>query len=170
MKVYSITENEIEQRLQLDARVDSGAFCKSYNSSSEVPADFYYAQNELRNSLEEVFWQNFDDGIDRSGVRSWEREAMSTLFYFVSDLIGAEQIAIQISEKILSDKSIGVILSYLAKQSSDYAVILIVHEGSLDEDNQIGCIVVNQYEIAIDERLTDLWREHVKWFDIEAKS
>jgi hypothetical protein len=59
VKVYTASEDEMDERLNLDKRRNSRAFCVCFNTLDEAPAGFYDRQNELRDGLEKEFLGKF---------------------------------------------------------------------------------------------------------------
>ena len=169
MQVYSASENEIDERLEMDKRRKSRAFCICFSSLEEAPNGFYDLQDKIRDELEKEFWANFDDGIDRSRFHSWESGALHTQFHFNGDMFGSERIEVEIIDKILGDKLIGVIMSYLEKCPSRYCVIGSVYREQMKGNNYIGRFVINLDEIAVEESLADVWSKQIQFMEIEER-
>lgn len=167
MKISKVSEVEIDLRLKLDKRRDPRAFCRCFDSLDEAPVGFYDLQNEIRKELDKIFWTNFDDHIDRSHFASWEPGAMHTLFCFNTDMIGADQIVVEIVDKILGDKLVGVILAYLEEQAFSYCVIAVVYKEMINGKNYIGRVVINLNEIAVEESLFHVWSDQVRIMEVE---
>lgn len=166
MKIYKSSEKEIDERLRLDKRKNSKAFCRYFDSEEELPAGFYDLQDKIRDGLEKVFWENFDDKADRSQLPSW-RKPMNKFFFFSAELLISERIIIELSIEILDDKLIGLIMSYLEKYASSYCVIGAVHSEEIKGEKYIGRFVINLDEIAVEESLADIWARQVKFMEIE---
>jgi hypothetical protein len=168
MKVYKASEDEIDQRLALDKRKTKAAFCRGFESESEIPFGFYDQQDKIRDGLEKEFFEKFDDGVDRSNLVPWKGYISHTFFYFPAELICSERIIIELSSEILDDKLLGVILAYLEKASPQYCVIAAVFSGrNLTGQNYIGRFVINLEEIAVEESLVEVWSKQVQFMTIE---
>jgi hypothetical protein len=166
MKIYKATEKEIDDRLLLAKQHDIRGFCRNFDSKDEMPTGFYKSQDKLRNGLEKVFWENFDDKADRSKLPSWQTP-MNEFFFFDAEDIASERMVIEMSFEILGDKLIGLIMSYLEKYASGYCVIGAVHTEEKNGAKYIGRFVINLDEIAIEESLADTWSKQVKFMEIE---
>src|ERR1700682_4415450 len=104
MKVNRVNRDELQQRMQLDKRRDPRGFSCVFESLDEAPLGFYDLQDKIRDGLEKELWANFDDGIDRSGVKPWQSAAMHTWFHLNSDMFGSERIYMSLTPNILGDK------------------------------------------------------------------
>ena len=169
MKVYTASDAEIDERLELDKRQNSRAFCLCFKTLDEAPDGFYDLQDKIRDGLEKEFWASFDDGIDRSRFQSWESGAMHTQFCFDSDMFGSERIEVEIVDEILGDKLIGVIMSYLEKCPPRYCVMGAVYREQMNGDKYIGRFVMNLDEIAVEESLADVWSKRVQFMEVEER-
>jgi hypothetical protein len=167
MKVHKVSTEELDRRLQLDKRHDRRAFCRVFKTLDEAPAGFYDLQNKIRDGLEKELWANFDDGVDRSNVKSWEPEAMHTWFHLDSDMFGSDRIEMEISHTILGDKLLGVIMSHLEKFQPAYCVVAEVYNELMRGSNYLGFFVITIDEISIDESLAELWSKQVRFMEIE---
>lgn len=169
MKVYAANEAEIDERLNLDKRQDSRAFCLCFKTLEEAPDGFYELQDRLREGLENEFWANFDDGVDRSRFKSWQSGAMHSQFYFNSDLFGSERIVIELSNQIVGDKLIRLIMSYLEKSSPRYCVVAAVYKGMERGSEYLGRFVMTLEEIAVEESLAGTWSKRIQFMEIEER-
>jgi hypothetical protein len=111
MKIYKITEQELDERLEFDKRRNSRGFRISYDSLEGAPPGFYDLQNKIRNGLQKEFWLAFDNGTEHLRNKPWD----SKLFYFNTDMFGSERLVVEINKEILNDKIIGLTLAYLEK-------------------------------------------------------
>jgi len=166
MKIYRASENEIDDRLLLAKQRNTKGFCRNFDSEDETPAGFYELQDKVRDGLEKVFWENFDDKADRSKLPSW-RKPMNKFFFFDVARIESERMVIEMSCEILGDKLIGLIMSYLEKFASGYCVIGAIHTEEIKGEKYIGRFVINLEEIAVEESLADVWGKQVKFMEIE---
>lgn len=162
MKVYRASESEIDERLELDKRRNSRAFCICFNSLEEAPDGFYDLQDKIRDGIQKVFWLNFDDGVEHLRVNPWESET----FFINPDMFGSERIVVELSAEILSDKLIGLIMSYLEKCPSRYCVIAAVYRGMQRGSEYLGRFVMNLNEIAVEESLVDVWSKQIQFMEI----
>ena len=167
MRVYIASESQIDKRLRLDKRKNSEAFCNSFNSENELPPKFFDLQDKIRDAIEKEFWKTFDDGIDRSQFKQWESGAMHSQFYFSAELIASERIIIEMSDEILGDKLIGLLMSFLEKCSSRYCVIGVVFRGMLTGSNYVGRFVINTDEIAVEESLVDIRTKQIRIMEVD---
>lgn len=157
MKVYQATETEIDGRLLGDKRRDSGAFCRGYDAGEEPPSGFFALQDKIRDGLEKLLWENFDDGIDRANLPAWKTAASHTWFYFPCELIASERIVIEISDEILGDKLIALMWSYLEKCEAGYCVVVAVYKGMERGSEYLGRFVETHEEIAVEKSLSETW-------------
>jgi len=170
MKVYQAKTPDIDQRLLLDKRKSKIAFCRNFDSESDIPAGFYEQQDKIRDDLEKEFFAKFNDGKDRSELPTWKWSTSHELFYFTAELINSERIIIELSSEILNDRLLGVILSYLEKFSPQYCVIAAVCSGkNMLGKNYIGRFVINLQEIAVEESLVEIWSKQVRFLEIETQ-
>jgi len=167
MKIYRATEKQIDERLALDKRRDSSAFCRGFDTEAELPLGFCDLQDKIRDGLEAEFWVKFDDGKDRSNLRPYQLAGAQDFFFFPAELIMSERILIEMSHEILGDKLLGLIMAYLEKCPSRYCVILAVCRGEIIGSNYVGRFVINQDEIAVKESLCETWSKQVKIMEIE---
>ena len=72
MKVYKTSQNKLDERLKLDIRQNSRAFCICFKSLEEAPKEFYALQDKIRNGLQREFWLNFDKGADVLRRKPWD--------------------------------------------------------------------------------------------------
>jgi hypothetical protein len=163
MKIHKVSEKELDERLELDKRQNSRAFCICFKSLEEAPKEFYELQDKIRNGLQREFWLNFDNGADCLRRRPWD----SKNFFLNTDMFGSERIIADMSKEILGDKLIGLIMSYLEKCPSRYCVVASVLESMERGANDIGRFVMNLEEIAVEESLADTWSKQVKFMEIE---
>ncbi len=170
MKVYTASENEIDERLELDKRQEGNAFCLCFNSLKEAPEGFYDSQDKIRDGLEKELWTKFDDGVDRTGVKPWQAEAMHQWFYFDSDMFGSERIMVEIVHTLLSDKLIGVILAYLEKSAATYCVIVSVYHDRIKSGEYMGRMVINLKEVAVEESLVETWSKQIQFLEMEERN
>jgi len=119
MKIYKISEEEIDLRLGLDRLHDQGAFCSCFESEESLPPDFYSTQDKIRDGLEAVLNSNYENG----GLWEWK------LFYVSAEPILSERILVELSSEILDDRLIGLLLSYLEKSAVSYCIIVSVYKG-----------------------------------------
>jgi hypothetical protein len=171
MKVYKATEADIDRRLKLDKRKTNEAFFRNfYESDSILPIGFYELQDKIRDGLEEEFAKEFDDGKDRSRLRPYQLATSYDFFSFPAEPVSSELILIEVSSEILSDRLIGVILSYLERSTSQYCVIATVYLGKeIIGSNYLGRFLVNLGEIAVEESLVEAWSRQVQFMGIENK-
>jgi hypothetical protein len=160
MKVYKADEEEIDQRLKLDRRQDSIAFCRYFKSEKELPEGFYDLQDKIRNGLEETFNSAYDNG----GTWDWN------LFYFSAELLISERILVEISDEILNDKLVGLIMSYLEKCPAKYCVILAVYRGMHRGSDYLGRFIINFDEIAVETSLCEVWSKQVPFMEVEERN
>lgn len=167
MIVYTASAQEMDERLNLDKRQDSRAFCLCFESLHEAPEGFYEQQNEFRDGLEKEFWANFAEGKELS-ESSWESPS-NKWFYFDGDMHGSERIEIELTDNIIGDKLLGVIMAYLEKGATGYCVVGVVYNEKQKGNNYIGRFVMNRDEIAVEESLVELWSRQIKFMEIEEK-
>lgn len=169
MKIYTATGHELDERLELDKRQNSRAFCVCFNSLEEAPDEFYDLQSRIVDRLEEKFAESFgDDGVDRSQFESWEMPTYEW-FCFNTDMIGSERIEVEIADNILGDRLLGIVVDYLERVAPQYCVVAEVYKREIVGENYIGRFVVTIDEIAIEESLVTIWTKQVKSLEI-AKS
>ena len=166
MRTYKASEMEIDERLRLDKRSDARAFCNYFNSEQELPAGFYDLQDKIRDGLEKEFFSNFDDGVDRSHLKPWQR-GENKFFYFPAELLISERIIIEISHEILNDTLIGLILSYLGKCHACYCIIIAVYHEIIKGSKYVGRFVIDLAEIAVEASLAEIWSKQVLFMAIE---
>jgi hypothetical protein len=166
MNIYKTSAKELDERLELDKRRDNRAFGIVYDSLEEAPEGFYDLQRNISDGLQKEFRANFDDGVDRSKLKSWQMWRHN-FFCFNGDMFGSERIVIEMTKEILGDKLLGLIMSYLEKCSSRYSVIAAVYNGKIEGDKYLGRFVINLDEIAVEESLADTWSQQVKFMEIE---
>lgn len=167
MIVYTASKQEMDERLNLDKRQNSRAFCLCFESLDEAPEGFYDQQDELRAGLEKEFWANFAEG--KEPVESdWETPT-NKWFYFDGDMHGSERIEIELADTIIGDKLLGVIMAYLGKGATGYCVVGVVYNEELKGNNYVGRFVLNRDEIAVEESLAELWSRQVKIMEIEIR-
>jgi hypothetical protein len=167
MKINTATEAEIDLRLDFGQMKAGNGFCRGYEDESEVPVGFYDLQDEIRDGLERVFFSSFDDGKDRSHLDVWKLSGSHKWFFFPAELINAEEIIIELSTEILSDKLVAVILAYLEKCKCQYCVVVAVYEGEIKGPNYLGRFVVNPEEIAVEDTLAGVWSKRIQLLEIE---
>jgi hypothetical protein len=168
MKVYRASEDEIDKRLALDKRKSKAAFCRGFESDSEIPSGFCDLQDKIRDGLEKEFFTQFDDGIDRSNLEPRKLRRSYTLFYFPAELIRSERIIIEISSDLLDDRLLGIILAHLERCQSRYCVIAAVYLGrKIVGANYLGRFVLNLEEIAVEDSLVETWSKQVRFLEIE---
>jgi len=169
MKTYKSCEKEIDERLALDKRRDSKAFYRYFDSEEVLPAGFHHSQDEIRKGLENEFWKNFQAKGNDVRLSSW-RKPDNQFFFFPADLMNCELIKLEISQEILSDKLIGIIMSYLEKRLSRYCVNVAVYKGMQRGSEYLGRFIINLDEIAVEESLAGTWSEQVKFMPLEEKT
>jgi len=169
MKVYTASEEEIDQRLALDKRRDARAFHIYYRLDEEPPAGFCDLQDRIRDSLEQEYWRNFDDGIDHSQPEPFGLPAHHSHFFFPAEPLPCELIVIEMSHEILGDKLLGIIMSYLEKCPSRYCVNTAVFKGGMKGSDYLGRFVINRDEIAVEASLSDIWRQQIKFMELEER-
>ncbi|HSY43353.1 MAG TPA: hypothetical protein VK811_05540 [Candidatus Acidoferrum sp.] len=168
MKVYAISETELNERLNLDKRRNSRAFYLCFETLDEAPAGFYERQNELRDGLEKEFWTNFEEGKEDPG-HGLIKIVYNKWFFFDGDMYGSERIDIEITDNIIGDKLLGIIMAYLEKSAPNYCVIGAVYREKLTGKNYLGRFVVTCEEIAVEESLVELWTNQVQYMEIEKR-
>jgi len=169
MRIYKISEAELDRRLILDKKISKEAFCCNYYGSDKtVPVGFCELQDKIRDGLEAEFWAKFDGDQERPKVDSYGLSIFHECFSFPADPINSERIIIELCSKILNDVLVGLILSYLEKTSSQYCVIVAVSLGeNMEGSSYIGRLVVNLDEIAVEEPLVEIWSKQVQFLAIE---
>ncbi|MGH7954077.1 MAG: hypothetical protein ACREFE_19450 [Limisphaerales bacterium] len=168
MKVYTASAKEISERLELDKRRNEKAFCLCFKTLDEAPEGFYDLQDKIRDGLEKEFWAHFPDGEDRSPRPAWAPPSHEW-FCFNTDMFGSERMVVEITKKILGDKLIGIILSFLEKSQSRYCVFIDVYDNMMKGSQYLGSIVITLDEIAIEETLGEIWKEQIQFLKIEEK-
>jgi hypothetical protein len=167
VKVYAASESELDERLNLDKRQNERAFCLCFDSLDEAPPGFYKLQDEIRDGLEEDFMAQFKEGEEPPEF-SWASPT-NKWFYFDTDMHGSERIEIELTDNIIGDKLLGVIMAYLEKCVAHYCVIGVVYREELKGKNYMGRFVVTRDEIAIEESLMELWTNQVQYMEIEKR-
>ena len=155
MKVYKASEEGIDDRLELDKRKDSRAFCCYFESEEVLPLGFYDLQNKIRDGLQEAFCEKYDNGENRN---SWDR------FYFSAELLISERIIIEMTNEILDDKLVGLILEYLKTIPSPYCVIVAVYKGMQRGSEYLGRFIINLDEIVVEASLWKTWSSQITVF------
>lgn len=166
MKVYAASEEEIDTRLALDKRRDARAFHAFYLGDENPPAGFCDLQDKIRDGLEQEYWRNFDDDIDRSQIPSWITPSHSQ-FFFSAEPLSCELIIVEMSHVILGDKLLGIIMAYLEKCPRRYSVNTAVYKGEITGSNYLGRFVINREEIAVETSLSDIWCQQIKFMELE---
>jgi len=166
VKIYKASEKEIDDRLALDKRRDVRAFYRYFEPDEELPSGFHDLQDKIRDGLGKEFWTNFDDGIDRSNLPTWEMR-INTWFFFPAELVNCELVKVEMSDEILGDKLIGITLAYLEKCPARYSMGAAVYRGIQKGREYLGRFVINLEEIAVEESLADTWSKQVKFMEIE---
>jgi hypothetical protein len=154
VKVYTASESELDERMNLDKRKNDRAFCLCFDTLDEAPAGFYDRQNELRDGLEKEFCTNFEEGYEAPRYE-WANPS-NKWFYFDGDMHGSERIDIEITDNIIGDKLLGIIMAYLEKSAPNYCVIGAIYRKELKGKNYMGRIVINRDEIAVEESLVEI--------------
>ena len=67
--------------------------------------------------------------------------------------------------ELLSDKLLGIIMSYLEKCPSRNGVNTAVCRGGMKGANYLGRFVINREEIAVETSLSDIWRQQIKFME-----
>jgi hypothetical protein len=166
MKVHKISEREMDERLALDKRHDHKAFYRYFGTEEELPAEFHDLQDRIRDGLEKEFWINFEDGADHSKIPSW-RQPSNKFFFFPAELMNCELVKLEMSDEILGDKLLGIIMSYLEKCAPGYGINIAVYREVIEGSGYIGRFVTNLDEIAVEESLAESWSKRVKFMPIE---
>jgi hypothetical protein len=167
MKVYKASEKEMDERLELDKRRTDMAFCICFESLEEAPAGFYKLQDKIRDGLEEELMAKFKEGFEPPRFE-WSSPS-NKWFYFDTDMHGSERIEIELTDNIIGDKLLGVIMAYLEKCESRYCVIGVVYRKELKGKNYMGRFVITRNEIAVEESLAELWTKQVQFLEIEER-
>ncbi len=165
MKVFKASEKQLDQRLALDKRHDDRAFYRYFEPKENLPDGYYDLQDRIRHELEKIFWDNFDDGIDRSNQKPWK--VRSNNFFFPAELRNYEQIQIEMSNRILGDRLIGLLMRYLEKCDSEYCVLGSVYDGEITGSKYVGRFLVNRHQIVVEETLARTWASKVRFMEIE---
>ena len=160
MKVFRASENEFDTRLELDRRKVNAAFFVRYDSESEVPTGFYEQQHQFRDGLQLKFWAEFDNNSAYVSKRPWESKS----FFFNEDSFNFESIFVEIAVKILGDKLLHLVSSYLGESGSGYCLIVAVHTSMEREAGYLGRFAMNSKEIMIEESLAEIWSKQVSHF------
>lgn len=167
MRVKAVDTAELDERLDLDKRCNTSAFCVTFHSLDEAPDGFYDLQSTIRDGLERRFAENFgNDGVDRSDLKAWELPRYRW-FCFNTDMCGAECIETEIVDEILGDKLVGIVLAYLEKEAPRYCMVAEVYRTELKGKNYIGRFVINLHEIAVEETLADIWSRNIQIMPLE---
>jgi hypothetical protein len=82
---------------------------------------------------------------------------------------GSERIQIDLTDNIIGDKLIGIIMAYLEKCAPSFCVIGVVYKEELKGKNYLGRFVINGEEIAVEESLAELWAKQTQFMEIEEK-
>jgi hypothetical protein len=167
LKTYKISKRELDERLKLDKRQDSRGFRICFKTLEEAPDGFYDLQRIISDELEKEFCANFEEGYEAPRYE-WANPT-NKWFCFNGDMFGSERIVIEMSQEILGDKLLGVIMSYLEKNAPSYCLTADVYE-SMESDNYLGRFVVNLDEIAVEESLADTWSKQIKFMEIETST
>ncbi len=114
MKVLKFSENDLDERLDLDRRRDRRAFCICFETLEEAPKEFYDFQFETGEGLSQEFWKHFEGENQQVPSKSWKSK-MAENFCFNTDMFGSERLVFEINHTILGDKLLGLVLSYLEK-------------------------------------------------------
>ncbi|HTV42388.1 MAG TPA: hypothetical protein VMF08_17605 [Candidatus Sulfotelmatobacter sp.] len=169
MKIYKISEAELDRRLILDKKISKDAFCYNYYESDEtVPAGFCELQDKIRDSLEAQVVAQFGDSEAVVESDNFGLSILHENFLFPADPVNSERIILELNCKILTEKLIGLILSYLEKLSSHYCIIAAVFSGKgMKGTNYIGRFVINHEEIAVEDSLVEIWSKQVQFLAVE---
>lgn len=169
MKIYKISEAELDRRLILDKKISKEAFCCNYYESDEtIPAGFCELQDKIRDGLEAQVVAKFGDTEVVLELDDFGLPILHENFFFPADPINSERIILELNYKILTDKLIGLILSYLEKLSSRYCIIAAVFSGKgMKGTNYIGRFAINHEEIAVEESLAEIWSKQVQFLPTE---
>jgi hypothetical protein len=169
MKVYKISESELDRRLTLDKKTSKEAFCCNYYESDEtLPVGFCELQDKIRDGLEAQVVAKFGDTETCAESDNFGLPILHENFFFSADAINSERIIIEINNKILNDVLLGIILSFLSKSAPQYCLIAAVYTGkNMEGTNYIGRCVINVEEIAVEESLAELWSKQVQLLEIE---
>jgi hypothetical protein len=169
MKVYRVSEADLDRRLMLDKRKAKEGFCRNfYESDAMIPVGFCEQQDKVRDGLEAAFLEEFNCSKERTDSDNYGLATLHEYFYFSADSVNSERIIVEISSEILNDALIGLVLSYLSKSAPQYCVIAAVSTGkNMKGINYVGRIVVNLEEIAVEESLTEIWCRQVQFLAIE---
>src|SRR5271156_2969126 len=118
MKIYKISEAELDRRLMLDKKISKEAFCCNYYASDEaLPVGFCELQDKIRDGLEAQVMAKFGDAEASSESDNFGLPTLHENFLFPADPINSERIIIEINNKILNDVLLGIILSFLSKSA-----------------------------------------------------
>jgi hypothetical protein len=158
---------EIDERLNLDKRRNDRAFCVCFDSLDEAPAGFYELQDKIRDELEKELMGQFKDGIEPPLIKG--ARPSNKWFYIDWDMHGSERVPIDVTDNILGDKLLGIIMAHLEKWEPRYCVIGVVYRKEMEGKNYMGRFVVNRDEIAVEESLAELWSEQVQFMTIEER-
>ena len=168
MKVYAASEIELDERLNLDKRRNERAFCLCFDSLEEAPPVFYKIQDKIRDGLEEELMEKYKEGWEAPRFK-WQTSPTNKWFCFKTDMFGSERIVVEITDNILGDKLLGIIMAYLEKCSSPYCVVGVVYKQAMEGEKYMGRLVINNNEIAVEESLVELWTNQVQYMEIEKR-
>jgi hypothetical protein len=168
MRIYKISEVDLDRRLILDKKISKAAFCCNYYESDEmIPAGFCELQDKIRDGLEAQVVAKFGDPDVVLESDNFGLPIMHEKFFFPADPINSERIIIEINYKIVNDELLEIIKSFLSKSAPQYCLIVAVYTGkSMNGPNYIGRFVINVEEIAIEESLAETWSKQVQCFPI----
>src|ERR1700744_4977727 len=128
MKIYKISEAELDHRLKLDKKISKGAFCYNYYESDEmIPAGFCELQDKIRNGLEAQVVAKFGDAGVILELDSFGLPIMHENFFFPADPINSERLIVEINYKILNDELLEIIKSFLSKSAPQYCLNVAVY-------------------------------------------
>jgi hypothetical protein len=167
VNVYTATEKEIDERMNLDKRQNSRAFYLCFKTLEEAPEGFYDRQNELRDGLEKEFWESYKEGKEEPRYK-WANPD-NKWFYFDGDMYGAERIDIELTDNIIDDKLLGIVMAYLEKNAPNYCVIGAVYKDEMTGKNYMGRFIVTTDEIVVEGSLAELWAKQVRIMEIEER-
>jgi hypothetical protein len=169
MKIYKISEAELDRRLMLDKKISKEAFCCNYYESDEtLPVGFCELQDKIRDGLEAQVVAKFGDTEVPTESENFGLPHLHENFFFPADLINSERIIIEINNKILNDVLLGIILSFLSKPAPQYCLIAAVYTGrGMVGPNYVGRFVINVEEIAVEESLAEIWSKQVQFLEVE---
>lgn len=168
MNVYTASEEEIDERLNLDKRQNSRAFCLCFRTLDEAPEGFYKKQDEFRKGLEKEYWAQFEEGREANRYK-WQVSSTNKWFFFNTDMHGSERMIVELTDNIIGDKLLGITMAYLEKKAPNYCVIGAVYNEENKGNNYIGRFVMTSGEIVVEESLAELWSKQVKIMEIEER-